>query len=227
MKFTLTLLSIGVLPAILMTMTQLVWAAPENDLPEDLPITPKVVHNLKHPLEGTNQLEVGYSYLYGDKFLQTHGLYAQDYFFTGETLAFGGGFAYYNTSVTSEAQEVAVRGAVPLMYNPTFVIKGSVLFQPVYGKLIIGSHIQHFRWGIEGIFHGTEETVIDLDGTKNTSNNRIRFGPGIATRLVTVISENFSAVIRGEMLIHAKHPTDTAGLRQLWSVSASLGYKVW
>src|ERR1041385_270049 len=121
-----------------------------DDLPPDAPVSAEVVHQLKYPWAGRNHLQVSMVFLNGDKFLTSYGVMLEDHFFLSESFAIGAGGTLFQSSVADEAQALAQAGAPPRMHNPVFLGKLTALWDPVYGKFVLGSSLQRFRFGLEG-----------------------------------------------------------------------------
>src|SRR5690349_11450646 len=96
------------------------WAA---ELPDDVPLTPRAIYNLKDPLEGADLVEAGYSFFYGDKFLSTTGFDLRDSHFFSEALAITAGLSFYQSSATSEVTALSAQGAFPKAHDPSFIIR--------------------------------------------------------------------------------------------------------
>ena len=196
------------------------------DLPQDVPLVTEVIHNRIETLSEANLIDVGVSLTSGDKFLSTKGFSIRDTYFLSETFAITGGLSFYSSSPTEEAQTLAATGARPLMHDPSFMIRVAALYQPIYGKLAIGSSIIRFFLGIEAGVHGAQESAVELTGSK-TQDDTGGFvtGPHAGLRLHVPISTHFSAVARAEYLLNGALETETTG-RRLWETTVAVGYRL-
>lgn len=201
------------------------------DLPDDAPVVSEVIHKRIDALASENLIDAGISMTSGDKFLSTKGFSIRDTYYFSETFAVTGGLSFYTSSPTEEAQSLSASGVEPRMHDPSFMIRVAALYQPVYGKLAIGSTIIRFHLGIEAGVHGSQEgavTANDSSSTTATSSDEeggFVTGPHVGARLHIPISTHFSAIARGEYLLNGALETETSG-RRLWETTLGVGYRL-
>lgn len=194
-----------------------------SDLPEDTPIAPEVITNLSHPLSGRTVFEAGFSYLNGDKFLTTRGIGLRGTYFIAESIGFESGIGLYTSSLSNEVSSLSASGVVPLTHDPSFIFRGQIVYQPVFGKIAIGSFIQHFRLGIEGGFHLVNESFTLAQTAQFAPKGEIVIGPNVGVRAVWPVSDRINIMTRGELLFH-KDVADSSSSRRVWEFSVGMGY---
>lgn len=199
----------------------------ESELPPDAPVVPQVIHQLKSPLEGRHLIEGNLSTLYGDKFVSSQGFTLRDTRFFSESFGASAGVSFYRSSVTNEVEALAATGARPRTYDPSFILRATAVYQPVYGKLMIGSYILRFRLGLEGGFHAAQESYVSPFGASSDTDppGELVLGPLAGARALWEVSENFHVASRGEFMLHS----DVArgeGSRKLWELSLGVGYRL-
>lgn len=199
-------------------------AAAANELPEDQPLVPQLIHKLEHPVADAHHAELNFSYLYGDKFLSTRGITARDTYFTSETFGITGALSMYSSSATDEVAQLAATGVTPRAYDPSFIFRVAAVYQPIYGKIIVGSHVVRFHLGIEGGFHLAQESYLNGDNLPPESRSQMALGPMAAIRLTVPVFGAFSVVARAEALLHSDIANPDGGMRRLLETSLGVGY---
>ncbi|MGE4233676.1 MAG: hypothetical protein AB7F43_10135 [Bacteriovoracia bacterium] len=192
-------------------------------LPADIPASAEIVHQLKYPQTNKNQLTVGYVYLYGDKFLNSSGLAIDHTYYFSEEFGLGAGASFLSSSVSKEAEDLSYSRILPVMHNPSFILDLIALYQPIYGKVLLWSYIQHFRVGFFGGAHLATETPVDISGAKLSGLSELMVGPTIGTKIFFPLSKYFSADLKGKFYLHQTNSVGEKGWRKLWAISAGIG----
>jgi len=210
-------------------------ATPPSDLPADAPRSSQVVYDLKYRVKNANEIEVGYTYLVGDKFLATQGVSIDDRYHLSEQFAVGAGFSIFGSSISPEAGVLAQQGVAPFAYDPGWILRATGLYEPVYGKFLVGGAIIHFKLGVEAGIHLAHEQSDTSSGyTADTGtlespyaqSSGLRAGPLLGLRFETFLSQSMSVIGSAQFMAHGTLEGDTsASWRTLWAYGLSAGYR--
>lgn len=118
-----------------------------NKLPEDMMMRAQVIHKLRYSWDKTNDFSIKYATLFGDKFLSSNGISLTDTFYFTENFAVRGSFAYFKQVISSEVSTLKAKGIEPFMSDPEWLASLLLVYQPLYGKVIVGGYVQRFKWG--------------------------------------------------------------------------------
>lgn len=207
------------------SLCSLVWAQ-ESSIPEDIPVTAEIIHKRKFIYEGRSQLGLDSGYLFGDKFANTKSvLLSYKYYFSNQ-FGFELRYGKYFSQVTDEVQQLSQNNPPPRVYDPSWTASASALYQPIYGKFLLGSSIYHLSWGFKAglSYFGLKE----LGSGGDTPAIGTYIGPLVGTYILIPFENNFVMNIFGELSWQPKM-TDidtTGGNRQLVLFGLGVGYQL-
>jgi hypothetical protein len=196
-------------------------AADQVSLPADAVAAPQVIYHSQHQLEGKNELNAQFSYLYGDKYLNTMGVLIDDRYHFSDNWAASLGIGLYKSSESSELSAVQNTPQEPYVYDPTFLTKATAIYDPFYGKILMGTSIVHFRLDTE---FGLQYTKNSTPSGSSYSTSFSRAGPMIGFSGVFYTSNKITVSLGPDLLLTGSAPGDTSsGMRKIWLFNFGAG----
>jgi hypothetical protein len=138
-------------------------SAQEEDLPNDVPFVARVVHGVKYPQSNRWTVDVGMAKYYGERLAKTWGYGIEPTYHVSEKLWFALPIYFYQSTMTDGASSLSAGGSTLVALDPQMTLGPVVGYNPVYGKFVLGEHIEHFRAGVNAGLIGLQ--LRDLLGT--------------------------------------------------------------
>lgn len=154
--------------------------AQTEDLPDDAPFVAHVVHGVKYPLQSRWSVDVGVVKYYGERLAQTWGYGIQPGYHLSEKLWFAMPIYLYQSSAVGNASYVS-GGSALVAFEPKISVGPVVGYNPIYGKFVLGEHIQHFRAGFNGGLVAMQ--MNDVFGNSYSGSSNWSFGVQLGLQL--------------------------------------------
>jgi hypothetical protein len=141
--------------------------------------------------------------------------------FSSEVLGYEAGLSFYHSQENEDMKQVKGLGVEPVAYDPKSALFALIIYQPTYGKILVGDYIQHFKLGFKAGLKSATEVSVEAD---EKSFNVI--GLNLGVQGVFPIGERLSAHLDTQVFIHGKNKDvdDTEGLRRIWSFGLGIGF---